>query len=86
MSASLSHCFCTPPEAADILCEAAPELNEELVDKSQEIISPLYQDDAPYWGYIDEARWQTFNDWFYDQGLISREIGAEGYTNDYLPQ
>ncbi|MCR4963071.1 MAG: ABC transporter substrate-binding protein [Firmicutes bacterium] len=75
-----------PEEAADILCEAAPELNQELVLKSQNILSPLYQDDAPYWGYIDQARWQTFNDWFYNQGLIEKEVGAEGYTNDYLPQ
>ncbi|MEO3857529.1 ABC transporter substrate-binding protein [Acrocarpospora sp. B8E8] len=37
-------------ESAEILLAAAPDLDAELVKKSQEWLSPRYQDDAPRWG------------------------------------
>lgn len=39
-----------PKEAADILLEAAPDLDKELVHKSQEWLADKYQDDAAQWG------------------------------------
>ena len=39
-----------PDEAAECLLELAPELDRELVVKSQKYLASKYQDDAPYWG------------------------------------
>ena len=49
-----------PDGAAEILCEAAPELDQELVKASQEYLKDEYIADADRWGYIDPDRWNLF--------------------------
>lgn len=76
-----------PEEAAEILCDAAPELDYELVVASQKYLADQYQADAPYWGYIDEERWSSFYHWVNEKGLVEGELPEKGgFTNDYLPQ
>lgn len=79
-----------PEEAADILI-AGDETgslagSEDLVKKSQEWISQQYIADAPSWGFIDEARWNDFYGWLYDNKLTKHDLKGVGFTNDYLPQ
>lgn len=75
-----------PEEAGKILMEAAPELDEKTVMASQKYLADKYIDDAKYWGYIDQDRWDRFYDWLYEEDLVKREIPAgHGFTNDYLP-
>ena len=74
-----------PEEAAQILCEAAPELDEELVLESQKWLANKYQADAESWGLIDGERWDGFYQWLYDNGVIDIGIPAgTGYTNDLV--
>ncbi len=74
-----------PEEAADILCAAAPELDPELVLKSQEYLNDYYISDAPQWGYIDPERWNAFYNWLNEKGLTETEIPENtGFTNEYL--
>lgn len=76
-----------PEEAADILCNAAPELDAELVLASQKYLTDQYQAEADYWGYIDSARWNNFYKWVNENKLTEQEIPLDtGFTNDYLPQ
>lgn len=76
-----------PEEAAEILCKAAPELDEELVLASQNYLSDQYQADAEQWGYIDEARWSAFYQWINDNGLTEEEVPVDaGFSNEYLLQ
>lgn len=76
-----------PEEAADILCEAAPELDRELVVASQKYLADEYQAEAQYWGYIDEERWNNFYQWVNDNKLVEDEVPLDtGFTNEYLPQ
>ncbi|SDB27697.1 ABC transporter substrate-binding protein [Eubacterium oxidoreducens] len=76
-----------PDEAAKILCEEVPELDEELVTASQEWLADQYSKDAPYWGYIDEERWDGVYDWMYENKLVENEIAdGTGFTNDYNPE
>lgn len=76
-----------PKEAADILCEAAPELDPELVFASQNYLSERYKDDAPRWGYIDPERWNRFYGWLDENGLTETKIPDNmGFSNDYLPE
>jgi ABC-type nitrate/sulfonate/bicarbonate transport system substrate-binding protein len=73
-----------PWEAAEILLKHAPELDRVLVLESQEYLATRYQDDAPRWGEIDPERWGGFYRWMYERGLLEKNIGAGGFTNEYL--
>ena len=76
-----------PEEAAQILCEASPELDEKLVLASQEYLKNEYKAEVEQWGYIDPARWNAFYQWLNDNGLAETEIPENaGFSNDYLPQ
>lgn len=74
-----------PKEAANILCKAAPELDEKLVLASQEWLADQYKAEVEQWGYIDPARWDAFYKWLGENKLIEQEIPAGfGFSNDYL--
>lgn len=74
-----------PDEAADILCKAVPELDEEMVKESQSWLATQYKADADVWGYIDPERWNAFYDWIYENGLSEKRIPDNyGFTNEYL--
>lgn len=76
-----------PDGAAQILCEASPELDAELVKASQEYLVDQYQADAERWGYIDPERWNGFYTWLNENGLSETEIPENtGFSNDYLPE
>ena len=78
-----------PREAADILMDAAPELqsNAELVYASQEYLAEQYTADAARWGEMDADRWSAFYGWLNENNLLDGEIDPmAGFTNDYLPE
>jgi ABC-type nitrate/sulfonate/bicarbonate transport system substrate-binding protein len=74
-----------PEEAARILLKNVPELDEELVMRSQAWLAARYQGDAKRWGEIDAARWGAFYRWMYQKELLEKDIGEGGFTNEYLP-
>ena len=75
-----------PAEAAEILCKAAPELDQELVLASQEYLKDEYQADAAQWGLIDAERWNRFYEWVNENNLTEEEVPLDtAFTNDYLP-
>ena len=74
-----------PDDAASILLEQVPELDEKLVRASQAYLAQQYQADAASWGQIDPARWKAFYQWLNDEKLVEREIDpAAGFTTEYL--
>ena len=75
-----------PEEAAKILAEAVPELEYDILLESQKYLSQEYIADAPQWGWIDGERWSRFNDWMYEKKITVTSLGANGFTNEYLPQ
>lgn len=75
-----------PEEAADILCEAAPELEKELVVASQKYLADKYQAEAQRWGIIDSARWNAFYEWINENELVEGTVPLNyGFSNEYLP-
>ena len=74
-----------PTEAAEILLRFAPELDAELVRRSQDWLASRYKGDAQRWGEIDPQRWGAFFHWMYGEGLLDSDIGQGGFTNEYLP-
>lgn len=74
-----------PTEAADILLEAAPELDPDLVYASQEYMKDQYKAEVEQWGYIDAARWNAFYQWVNDNNLSENPVPLDtGFTNEYL--
>jgi ABC-type nitrate/sulfonate/bicarbonate transport system substrate-binding protein len=71
-------------ESAEILLKHAPELDRILVLHSQEYLASRYQADSPRWGEIDPERWGRFYRWMFEQGLLEKNIGSGGFTNEYL--
>ncbi len=86
VSKGYEYCIENPDSAADILCEAAPELDKELVTASQKYLADEYKAEAKLWGYIDSARWNAFYEWVNKEGLTEGKVPLNyGFTNDYLP-
>ncbi|MFC4305891.1 ABC transporter substrate-binding protein [Cohnella boryungensis] len=76
-----------PEAAADILIQAVPELNAELVKASQQWLSPKYQDDAPRWGEQKREVWSGYGDWLKENGLMKADLNYdELFTTEFLPQ
>lgn len=78
-----------PKEAADILINAAPELesNAELVYRSQEYLAKEYKAECARWGEFDPERWAAFYNWLNENNLMENPVDPlKGYTNDYLPE
>jgi ABC-type nitrate/sulfonate/bicarbonate transport system substrate-binding protein len=74
-----------PDEAAALLCQAVPELDPALVQASQRFLASHYQGDSPAWGFIDWARWASYYQWAFDNGIMKVNLGTRGFTNDFLP-
>jgi len=76
-----------PSEAADILLEAVPDLDKELVHKSQEWLADKYQDDAAQWGEQKLTVWENYAKWMASNKVLEGEFNAEqAFTNDFLPK
>ncbi|MFD2445459.1 ABC transporter substrate-binding protein [Bacillus sp. CGMCC 1.16607] len=76
-----------PADSADILIKAVPELDQELVKKSQEWLSSKYQDDAARWGEQKLEVWENYSTWMFENELLDKELDAEkAFTNEYLPK
>ncbi|MCR2822594.1 ABC transporter substrate-binding protein [Lederbergia panacisoli] len=77
----------SPDEAADILIKAVPDLDPELVKKSQDWLANKYQDDAPRWGEQRSEVWKNYMDWMLEKDLLEKEIDVEkAFTNEFLPK
>lgn len=74
-----------PDESAEILASYA-EADAELIRRSQQWLSPRYNEDGPQWGYQDPAVWERFVQWMSENGLVSEPIdAAQAFTNEFLP-
>lgn len=75
-----------PDEAGKILLKEAPDLDEELVMKSQEWLAAKYKDDAERWGEQKAEVWKNYADWMFDNGLLEKKLDSQkAYTNEFLP-
>lgn len=76
-----------PGEAADLLLEQVPDLDEGLVDSSQRYMSQQYTADSMAFGVIDEERWNRFYNWINEMGFYQTPIPEGiGFTNEYLEE
>ncbi|HHT78897.1 MAG TPA: ABC transporter substrate-binding protein [Actinobacteria bacterium] len=74
-----------PDESAEILLKNAPELDREIVLKSQQYLSSRYMPENGKWGYMEEEIWKNFSDWMFENELITRKLDYKNaYTNEFL--
>lgn len=74
-----------PEDAAQILLDAVPELDKDLVVASQNYLKDQYIADASKWGIFDEKRWATYYQWINDNKLVAKELDVKaGFTNEFL--
>lgn len=74
-----------PEEATKILLKAAPELDSEMVMKSQIWINRQYKSDSSQWGTINPQRWNDFYNWLYENSLTKSPLSEKNlFTNEYL--
>lgn len=75
-----------PDAAADLLLEAAPELDAELVRASQRYLADEYQAEAARWGQQEADVWRGYAEWMAARDLIPQMIQPEeAFTNRFLP-
>jgi len=74
-----------PDEAATILLDAVPELDEATVRASQAWLSQQYAADAPQWGSQSLSVWQDYGNWMIDQGIIDHFDAESAFTAEFLP-
>ena len=76
-----------PKEAADLLIEAEPDLDAELVHASQKWLSSKYQDDASRWGEQKLEVWNNYAKWMKENHLLEGDfVSEDAFTNEFLPQ
>ncbi len=76
-----------PKEAADLLIEAEPDLDVELVHASQKWLSSKYQDDANRWGEQKLEVWNNYAKWMKENNLLEGDfVSEDAFTNEFLPQ
>ena len=74
-----------PKEAANILVKCVPELNYDIILKSQNYLSTLYLTDTQKWGEISADRWNNFYDWLFENNIIPKPIQHNStFTNEFL--
>ena len=76
-----------PEKAADMLLEAVPELDKELVHESQKYLTYKYKDDVDKWGEMKDSVWDNYTSFMMEYNLIDKNMKAkEAYTNEFLPE
>jgi len=80
------YAIANPGLAVESLLRASPETDRVLVTRSQEWLSPRYQDDADRWGYQRAEVWSEFSEFMHSNRLVDKPIDPQkAFTNDFLP-
>lgn len=73
-----------PKIAADIFTKQVPELDFELVKRSQIFLSDKYKGNSEIWGYQDSKIWENYTNWLVENGFISTIDISDAYTNEFI--
>lgn len=75
-----------PEGAAQILLEAAPDLDSALIEASAAWLADEFQADAARWGEQRAEIWDAFTAYMVDNGALAEPIdSAAAFTNEFLP-
>jgi len=75
-----------PEQAATLLLQAVPELDEALVRASATYHASRYADEGRPWGVQEADVWTRFEAFLRQSGLLEVDVDpATAFTNDFLP-
>ena len=75
-----------PDEAATILLNSVPELDEQLVRNSARHLSTQYKGRDNQWGYQELNIWEDFELFLLQSGITENALAVENvYSNEFLP-
>lgn len=81
------HAIDNAEDAARILLNQVPDLNEDLVIASQLWLSEQYQADATRWGEQEISRWENYYNWMKSHELLDGEVDVhQAFTNEFIPK
>lgn len=75
-----------PSKAYDAIAPVAKGYDDATLRKMVEATVPEYDNNKGF-GYMDKAKWNSYADWMYKNGLIDTHYhGENAMTNEYLPE
>jgi ABC-type nitrate/sulfonate/bicarbonate transport system substrate-binding protein len=75
-----------PKTTGDILANATPETNKDLIQQSQAYLATQYKADAPRWGDQKPEVWQAFGAFMTEQKLLAKPFDpSKAFTTAFLP-
>lgn len=75
-----------PEQAADLLLEAVPELDRDLVRASTTYHATRFVEPGRSWGHQQAEVWDDFGAFLVDAGLLDEPVDTEAaFTDDFLP-
>lgn len=77
-----------PDGAIDALLElGGDEVNEELEREGVRLLVPMWQDEAPQFGWQESSRWTEFADWMKERELVDQDLEPQdAFTNQFVEQ
>lgn len=74
-------------DAARILLNQVPDLDEDLVIASQQWLSEQYRADVARWGEQELSRWESYYNWMKQHDLLDGEVDIQqAFTNEFIPK
>lgn len=73
--------------AVDTLVEANPEVDRDLEREGIRLLSPLWNDNVPAFGWQSAERWRSFTQWMVDSGELPAGVDpAMAFTNRFVEE
>ncbi len=87
VSKGYKYCVDNPDESAEILVKNVPELDINLIKKSQKYLSTKYMEGTSTWGLMSDEIWSNFTGFLLDNGILEKNIDIKNaYTNEFLSE
>ncbi len=75
-----------PQQAADLLLDAVPELDRDLVEASTAYHASRFIEPGQGWGHQEAPVWSAFGDFLVEAGLLDEPVDTDAaFTDDLLP-
>lgn len=80
------YAIANPDDAVNSLLKYAPEIDRDMAIESQKYLATQYKADAPRWGEMKLEVWESYANWLFDKGLMTKKLDSkEAFTNEFLP-
>ncbi|MBI2846798.1 MAG: ABC transporter substrate-binding protein [Chloroflexi bacterium] len=73
-------------KALDVLIKANPETDRKLEEKGIELLSPLWSDNIPTFGWQTAERWRSYAEWMKQNGFVKKDLNTDdAFTSEFVP-